>query len=38
VLSVETLIDVSDNVSQFKRLYSKKFGVPKGAQLDLLED
>lgn len=38
VLSVETLIDVSDNVSQFKRLYFKKFGHPKGAQLDLLED
>ena len=38
VLAVETLIDVSDNVSQFKRLYGKKFGVPKGAQLDLLED
>lgn len=38
VLAVETLVDVSDNVSQFKRLYAKKFGVPKGAQLDLLED
>jgi P63C domain len=38
VLAVETLIDVSDNVSQFKRLYAKKFGVPKGAQLDLLDD
>jgi hypothetical protein len=38
VLAVETLIDVSDNVSQFKRLYSKKFGAPFGAQLDLLDD
>ena len=38
VLSVETLIDVSDNIGQFKRLYGKKFGVPKGAQLDLLDD
>lgn len=38
VLAVETLVDVSDNVSQFKRLYHKKFGHPKGAQLDLLED
>lgn len=38
VLAVETLIDVSDNVSQFKRLYSKKFGAPKGAQLDLLQE
>lgn len=38
VLSVETLIDVSDNIAQFKRLYNKKFGAPKGAQLDLLED
>ena len=32
------LIDVSDNIEQFKRLYRKKFGVPKGAQFDLLED
>jgi len=38
VLAVETLIDVSDNVEQFKRLYAKKFGVPKGGQLDLLLD
>lgn len=38
VLAVGTLIDVSDNVSQFRRLYYKKFGHPKGAQLDLLED
>ncbi|QTN21505.1 hypothetical protein HZ992_15070 [Rhizobacter sp. AJA081-3] len=38
VLAVETLIDVSDNVSQFKRLYYKKFGAPVGAQLDLLGD
>lgn len=38
VLAVETLVDVSDNVGQFKRLYAKKFGVPKGAQLDLLDD
>lgn len=38
VLAVETLIDVSDNISQFKRLYYKKFGFPSGAQLDLLED
>ncbi|QHE84744.1 P63C domain-containing protein [Hydrogenophaga sp. BPS33] len=38
VLAVETIIDVSDNVGQFKRLYSKKFGTPKGGQLDLLED
>lgn len=35
---VETLIDVSDNVSQFKKLFSKKFGDAKGAQLDLLDD
>ena len=38
VLTVETLVTVSDNISQFKRLYGKKFGVPKGSQLDLLED
>lgn len=38
VFVVETLIDVSDNVSQFRRLYYKKFGHPHGAQLDLLED
>jgi hypothetical protein len=38
VLAVETLIDVSDNVSQFKRLFYKKFGAPQGAQLDLLDD
>ena len=36
--AVGTLIDVSDNVSQFKKLFSKKFGDPKGKQLDLLED
>lgn len=35
VLAVETLIDVSDNIGQFKRLYLKKFGPPKGAQFDL---
>lgn len=38
VLAVETIIDVSDNVSQFKRLYYKKFGTPTGTQLDLLSD
>ncbi len=38
VLAVETIVDVSDNVSQFKRLYHKKFGHPHGAQLDLLDD
>ena len=38
VLAVETLIDVSDNVGQFKRLFVKKFGAPQGAQLDLLDD
>lgn len=35
---VETLVSVADNVSQFKKLYAKKFGVPKGSQLDLLLD
>jgi hypothetical protein len=38
VQAVEILISVSDNISQFKRLFMKKFGVPKGSQLDLLED
>lgn len=38
VQTVETLASVSDNISQFKRLFGKKFGVPKGAQLDLLDD
>lgn len=32
---VETIISVSDNVSQFKRLYAKKFGPSKGSQMDL---
>lgn len=35
---VETLISVSDNVSQFKKLFLKKFGHPQGKQLDLLEE
>ena len=35
--AVGTLIDVSDNVNQFKKLFGKKFGVPKGTQLDLLD-
>lgn len=38
VQTVETLISVSDNVSQFKKLFYKKFGYPQGKQLDLLED
>lgn len=38
VLAVETLVDVSDNISQFKRLFYKKFGAPHGAQLDLLAE
>lgn len=38
VQAVEILISVSDNVSQFKKLFHKKFGYPKGAQLDLLDD
>lgn len=38
VQTVETLISVSDNVSQFKKLFLKKFGHPQGKQLDLLED
>ncbi|MCW5648724.1 MAG: hypothetical protein KIS62_03140 [Ramlibacter sp.] len=36
--SVGTLLDVSDNISQFKKLFAKKFGAPKGSQFDLLED
>ena len=36
--AVGTLIDVSDNVSQFKKLFVKKYGAPSGTQLDLLED
>lgn len=38
VQTVETLISVSDNASQFKKLFLKKFGHPHGKQLDLLED
>lgn len=35
---VVTLASVSDNISQFKKLFHKKFGYPQGAQLDLLDD
>lgn len=38
VHTVETLMSVSDNVTQFKKLFLKKFGYPQGAQLDLLDD
>lgn len=34
---VETLMSVADTVSQFKKLFHKKFGVPQGKQLDLLD-
>lgn len=35
VQTVETIVSVSDNVGQFKRLYAKKFGPPKGGQMNL---
>lgn len=38
VQAVEVLLSVSDNAPQFKRLFTKKFGPPKGAQLDLLDE
>jgi len=38
VQAVEILMSVADNVAQFKKLFHKKFGAPKGAQLDLLDD
>jgi hypothetical protein len=38
VQEVMTLIRVSDRVSQFKRLFAKRFPQTEGSQLDLLED
>jgi len=38
VQTVETLLAVSDNVQQFKKLFVKKFGQPLGQQLDLLDE
>lgn len=38
VQTVETLMSVSDNATQFKKLFHKKFGYPQGKQLDLLDE